>query len=335
MSQPAEMPVFIIAPPRSFTSVACAMLGQHPQLYGLCELHLFIATSVYNWFRLSTAASFSMRDGLLRAIAEVCFGAQTDDSVGRARRWLLARADYTSGMILDEIAAMVQPRILVEKSPSNVYRLEYLRRAFSMYPKARFIHLTRHPVGQGESVMKVVRKVEAYGPLPYWLMNLASYPYWPPRENEQQEALASTDLPEVSRRATVFDIDPQRAWYHLNSTICEFLKAVPDGQKLRVRGEDLFTSTDRTLSRIAEWLDIKTDSETIEEMKHPERSPYACFGPRSAPVGFDSDFLENPVLRPERAKPLSFSQEISWFSNARGGGLSSEVKDMAREFGYT
>ena len=39
----ARPPVFILAPPRSYTTLICAMLGQHPELYGLPELHLFIA----------------------------------------------------------------------------------------------------------------------------------------------------------------------------------------------------------------------------------------------------------------------------------------------------
>jgi hypothetical protein len=32
--------VFLLAPPRSFTTVVSSMLGQHPQLYGLPEMLL-------------------------------------------------------------------------------------------------------------------------------------------------------------------------------------------------------------------------------------------------------------------------------------------------------
>ena len=34
-------PVFLLAPPRSYTSLMNAMLGQHPQAFGLPELCLF------------------------------------------------------------------------------------------------------------------------------------------------------------------------------------------------------------------------------------------------------------------------------------------------------
>src|SRR5262249_46194462 len=39
-------PVFILCPIRSFSSVACAMLGQHPELYAFPELRLFNADTV-------------------------------------------------------------------------------------------------------------------------------------------------------------------------------------------------------------------------------------------------------------------------------------------------
>ena len=34
-------PLFLLAPPRSYTSLVNAMLGQHPQAFGLPELCLF------------------------------------------------------------------------------------------------------------------------------------------------------------------------------------------------------------------------------------------------------------------------------------------------------
>ena len=39
-------PVFVLAPVRSFTSVVCAMIGQHPQMYGLPETNLLCHATV-------------------------------------------------------------------------------------------------------------------------------------------------------------------------------------------------------------------------------------------------------------------------------------------------
>ena len=42
-------PLFLLAPPRSYTSLMNAMLGQHPQAFGLPELCLFnVSTLVDN-----------------------------------------------------------------------------------------------------------------------------------------------------------------------------------------------------------------------------------------------------------------------------------------------
>jgi hypothetical protein len=310
-------PIFILAPPRSFTSVACAMLGQHPQLYGLSELQLFPARSVAHWWRLCSGASFNMQDGLLRTVGELFFGGQTDYTIECARGWLRRRGHLTTGMILEEIALRVHPRITVEKSPSIVYRLEYLNRAFAMFPQARFIHLTRHPVAQGESVLKAIAEAEKFGAVPYWLLNLASYPYWPKSQGPE----------------SVLDLDPQRGWYELNMNICEFLKRVPEAQQMRVRGEDWLNEPERVLAEVAAWLGLRTDAEAVEAMKHPEQSPYARFGPPNAPMGNDGFFLANPLLRPERAQGKSLEGPLSWRSDGRE--LSPRVKILAQQFGYS
>src|SRR5438105_3191953 len=66
-------PLFILAPPRSFSSVLCAMLGQHPQMHGLPETHLFVDETIERWWGRSSHAKYPMADGLLRSVAQLCF----------------------------------------------------------------------------------------------------------------------------------------------------------------------------------------------------------------------------------------------------------------------
>ena len=315
--QPAAItPLFILAPPRSFTSVACAMLGEHPQMYGVCELHLMRARSVGRWWRMCEAASFGMADGMLRAVAQLYFGGQTEYGVECAKGWIVRRSHWTTGFMLENLAMAVHPRSLVDKSPSMVYQIEFMQRAFTMFPQARFLHLTRHPLSQGESLMRVIHAAEKRGPVPYWMLNLASYPYWP-----------NTKGPEA-----VLDLDPQRGWYELNANICEFLKRVPERQQMRVKGEELLSEPDRALAGIAEWLGLRTDAEAIERMKHPERSPYACFGPSNARMGNDGSFLAQPHLRQERSTEPGLDGPVSWLDHK--AELRPRVKSLARQFGY-
>jgi Sulfotransferase family len=311
-------PLFILAPPRSFSSVVCAMVGQHPQMYGLPETHLFSDETIERWWRRSSQSHYPMADGLLRAVAQLCFKEQTENSVKLAVGWLRRRSSSTSGMIFEELALKMCPSILVDKSPSIVYSLDSMRRAYGFFPQARFIHLVRHPRGHGESVLKYFHELAKLGPLAQWVTDLASFPY----SSRSEEA-----DPESSS-----EVDPQRGWYVLNTNIVTFLKSIPSDQWMTMRGEDLLTDPDRGLQRIASWMDLRADNEAIEEMKHPENSPYAGFGPSGARFGNDIFFLENPALHPARVAVQSLEGPLSWRTDGRG--FLPEVKDLARHFGY-
>jgi len=306
-------PVFVLAPPRSFSSIVATMLGQHPQMYGMPELELFAAETMGEWWELCTGATFPRAHGALRAVAELFFGGQTEETAKLARGWLRRRVHFSTGLFLEMLAAAVVPRIVVDKSTSNVYQPKSLRRAFQMFPGARFIHLVRHPRGHGESVLKFLREREEKGRVPatHWMRRLAS--------------------PDGSGAASG-ELDPQRGWLALHTNICKFLESVPPGQQMRVRGEDILKEPDKDLREIAAWLGLRTDGEAIDKMKHPERSPYACFGPPGARFGNDRFFLENPALRPSRAEQQSLDGPLGWRTD--GHGFSPDVERLAREFGY-
>ncbi len=310
-------PVFILSPPCTFSWVICAMLGRHPQMYGLPELHLFTAETIAGWLDLCARESYEMDHGLVRSVAEIYFGSQNEQTVTRARGWLRRRAHFTTGFLLEVLADRLKPLIPVEKSPSIVYRLEFLQRAFEMFPKARFLHVVSHPRTYGESVMEALREAARPQPLPqsHWLLHLASYPY--------------PDTGDVSTGPT---LDPQRAWYSLNTAIVEFLRSVPDGQSRTVRGEDLLADTHESGFQIAAWLGLRTDSEALEEMKHPARSPYACYGPANARFGSDIFLLPGPILRPDWLVPRSLEGPLSWRED--GQGFLPEVNQLASQFGY-
>ena len=134
------------------------------------------------------------------------------------------------------------------------------------------------------------------------------------------------------QRRQDMSLDPQYAWYVLNARICDFLTSVPCEQQLRIRAEDVLSDSNQTLRQIADWLGLRTDKRAIEAMKHPERSPYASFGPPGARFGNDPFFLRDPALRPARVEPQSLDGPVSW--RADGQGLLPEVRELAQQFGY-
>ena len=306
-------PLFILAPPRSFSSIVCAMLGQHPQMFGLPELHLLDLENVGQC--LERQGGPRLADGLLRAVAELCFGGQTEETVRRARGWLWRRAHFGVGYLVETFAHIVQPRMLVEKSPSLVQERRHLERVRLMFPDARFIHLVRHPRGHGESVLKLMQAMEKDGPFPRWVLDLAGV--------QARPAPKSRRLPRI---------DPQQGWLERHRNICEFLDSMPQAEYLLVPGEDLLSDPDTHLKRIAGWLGLRTDPEAIEAMKHPEQSVFACRGPRGAVYGNDRFFIESPILRPVRMDGLTLDGPLRWRDDDIR--FSKPVRQLARRFGY-
>jgi hypothetical protein len=257
------------------------MLGQHPQLYGFPELHLFIADTVdellryweqkkefnkefYNQRFGPGAAACST--GLLRALAELHFGGQTLEAVGEALAWLRARRDWSTRQVLDLLLQAVGPRMGVEKTPETAMTPAYMARVRAGYPGARFLHLTRHPVTAQRSMQS----------------------HWGPRKRKRRQKFSGYGLAEVCARS----------WSLTHQAILDFTAGLPPEQTMRVRGEDLINEPDKHLPRVAAWLGLRTDAEAIEAMKHPERSRYAGVGPTSARLGYDPKFLRDPELRP-------------------------------------
>jgi len=311
-------PLFVLAPPRTHAGVVCAMLGQHPQTYGLPETHLFAAPTMAGWWAACEKSTFRMADGLLRAVAQIFVGQQTIDSIKAAEGWLRRRTQFSTGLVYEALVEAVSPMLPVESSSTTVSRPAVLQRLLRMFPSARFIHLTQHPRGFGEFLMNSIRESSKQGPVPYWMLNLASFP---------GRAASEDGTP---HKAAGFD--PQRAWYVLNTNICEFLEAVPEQQKTLVRVEDLFAEPVPTLEHLADWLQLSTDDEAIDAMQHPERSPFACFGPPNARYGNEGAFLQNPTLHEALGDVHSLEGPLSWTQGDRE--FLPRVKQLARRFGY-
>jgi hypothetical protein len=228
---------------------------------------------------------------------------------------LRERSHWSTRYLMEQFAAEVHPKRLVEKSPSVVYQTKSLRRLLLLFPHARFIHLLRHPRGQCTSVMKRISIVQGRGiRVARWLIDLASFPV------------------DHGGGSTVAQLDPQGGWYQLNFNIYEFLESIPKEQQLRVRGESLLGDPDRVLRDICEWMEIRGDPEAIEQMKHPEISPFARIGPKGAEFGNDPAFLQSPCLCMDRVEPQTLEGSLMWRSD--GLGFSPKVKELARRFGY-
>ena len=269
-------PVFVLAPARSLSSVVTAMIGQHPQLYSFPELSLFRADVVEDLLIDPTgwlgSPSRNRVGGLLRALAQEHEGTQDEASIERALEWLTDRKDWSVAGVLDHLLAAVAPLTTVEKSPESSSRDSFLARMDAAYPRARYVHLVRHPVATVRSMH------ESWATRGWWRVEPSAFHQfcW-------------------------------SLWYFQHKRITEFGKALPPDRFVRFRGEDIVNSPDATLPALCRWLGVEASDRVIDEMKSPERSPYAALGPANARGGGDLSFLHRPALRsielPARLSP--------------------------------
>ena len=241
--------------------------------------------------------------GAWRAIAQIIFGEQTVPTVCMARLWLQARSHFTTAEALRVLGQRIAPKILVEKSPKTARRLEDMRRMIREFPRARFLHLMRHPHDQVKSLLEHRLRYRGNGgPNSLW---------------EAAQDLGG---------------DPASLWLATHQAIIRFLRDIRPEQQFCIRGEDLLSTPDDHLREIAYWLGIRSDRDAIEAMKHPERSAFATKGPPNALLGGDDKFFTNPVLRSYSSVTPPLDAQLPWCSD--GEVFSEPICQLARNFGY-
>ena len=295
-------PLFILCPPRSFSSVVCGIIGQHPECYGLPELNLFVANDLGGiWKGILPGFGNFGHDGMLRTLAQLHEGAQNDDTVAHAEEWVVQHLGWSIRKVFDHLQELIGPKILVEKSPSIVYKQENIDRIIRNFPEASYLHLLRHPRGMAASVLAL-------------------------RENHRILKRVVENSPGA---------DPERTWRQSHERIVAATDKLPNGQSMRLKGEEFLANLDIYLEQICEWLGIRADAEAIDAMMHPERSPYANVGPSRAPRGNDPNFLEHPELDPDRLasirEPL-LPGELSW---RKGESFDKATVKLAKQLGYS
>ena len=278
------------------------MIGQHPEIYGVPELNLFVTDTLEEFINTFGGYRQIQQHGLLRTVAQLYAGEQSILSVDMARRWMMRRRDWNVAQVYKELAQTVSPLRIADKSPVYGGSAETLARIRDAFPDAYYLHLLRHPVSQGKSILNIGKGIMAV------MADSIDYSTEPPT------------------------IDPQIMWYDMQKNILKFLQDIPESQKMTMRGEDFLNDRDANLKRLCDWLKIADDARAMEAMLHPEDSPYACLGPIGAHLGNDINFLQSPSLREAEISSPELTVPLPWRPDNKP--LRQAVIQMAREFGY-
>jgi len=295
-------PIFLLAPARSYTTVSVAMLAGHPDLYGLPETSLFLRGTLGEIMAMQDGQSADRGGrahapmGLERVIAQLHDGSQDRAALDRALGWLRQRPGMPTADVLEHLLRLIHPCIGVEKSPATVASAQALARCMRAFPGARYLHLTRHPVGTQRSMLRLYSE------------------YLFPAEMGHAERV----------RLCVI------AWYTSHSRIVKALQAVPHPRWLRVRAEDLVGDPGTWLPRILQWLDLRYDEGIIHRMLDTQRWEFARWRGHIGFGGADPYFLASPALRPvppPEPEVIDPDWEIS-------DDIAAKVTALARHLGY-
>lgn len=293
-----QQPLMIVCPGRSFSSVVCASIGQHPEAFGLPEVNLFTLPTIGDL--LDAAVPLfgipQATDGLRRTLSELMHGEQTDASVAEVDKWLKTKRDWTGAQMFAEFQRLAHPRILVEKSPTNVAPARF-QRMFNALPQAHYLHLSRHPRATCRSRHK-------------------AHSTWG-----------------KSRAAQLVSNNHEENWLDRHAWLLDLGRLLPPAQYMFLHGEWFFEDPPLVLKQICAWAGLSTEDAAIEEMMHPENSPFACRGPASCPGGNNVGFAEKPHLRVGKIPPENLDDPLDWFEH-EDVRFSAETRALAPFLGY-
>ncbi|HEY4589948.1 MAG TPA: sulfotransferase, partial [Thermoanaerobaculia bacterium] len=214
--------VFVLAPPRSGTTLLRVMLGGHPRLFAPPELELLS----YNTLA-ERRASYSGRDafwleGLVRAVMEIR-GCTAEEATGITDRW--ADEERTAREVYGELQEWLEGRILVDKTPSYALDPAILQRAEEDFAEPFYVHLVRHPYGMIRSF-----------------------------EEAKLDQIFFRQAHPFGRRELA-----ELIWLVSQENILAFLAGVPARRRHRVRFEDLLREPEGELRRLCGFLGLGFD----------------------------------------------------------------------------
>ncbi len=136
--------VFVLAPPRSGTTLMRVMLGGHPRLFAPPELELLSHNTLAERRASYTGRDAFWLEGLVRAVMEIR-GCTAEEATEITTRW--ADETWTARQAYGQLQEWLRGRMLVDKTPSYALDRAILERAEEDFSEPLYVHLVRHPCG--------------------------------------------------------------------------------------------------------------------------------------------------------------------------------------------
>ena len=252
--------IFILAPPRSGTTLLRVMLAGHPQIFAASELNLLLFATMGQWADAFSGKFSFWREGLVRAMMELrhCTVEQAMAEVD-----LFVAENKAIADVYGYLQSLASPRILVDKSPAYALDKGALQQAEMIFGSPRYIHLIRHP-------HSTVRSFENY--------HIAQALYLHPHPYTARQ------LAEL-----VWTVSHQTAKAHLHTLSQE--------RQTRIRFEDLVTDPMQTVQTLCQQIGLTFDEALLNPYQNVETKMVDGLHADSTPMG-DTHFHEHDRIDP-------------------------------------
>ncbi len=212
--------VFILAPPRSGSTLLRAMLAGHPRLFAPPELVLLPFNTLQERAEAFTGRNSHWLEGSVRALMQL---KELDAEAAQRMMQELTNRGLSVKAFYRQLQRWIGDRRLVDKSTTYPLRVETLERAEAMFSQPLYIHLQRHPYGMIRSFEKAH-------------LDRVFFQY--------QHPFSVRELAEL-------------IWTIGYQNILAFLQQIPEQRQYTVKFEELLSRPRQELGKICEFLGLE------------------------------------------------------------------------------
>lgn len=293
--------IFLLSPPRSGSTLLRAMLAGHNGLFSPPELELLKFNNLGERWNASLESS-TMFEGVIEALMNIhsCSAEQAYALMRKYENAKLPIKDFYA-----QIQKWIEPRILVDKTPSYAFNGETLARAEAYFENAFYIHLTRHPAGMIRSF-----------------------------ENAKLDLMVTRRVREniPFGRKTLGEL----IWLLAETNIQKFLRAIPSNRKQFIKFEDLVHDPERVLRELCASLDLAFDQSMLNPYADKRQRMTGGVHQESRTIG-DPNFHKHSMVDAgiadewKRDPSQIMLSELTWKVAETYGYSPSHSKDEASQ----
>lgn len=281
--------VFILAPPRSGTTLLRVMLAGHPALFSASELQLLGFHTLQERKDAYVGRFSPWLEGTVRAVMELK-GCDADE----AKRLMAAceAEDMTTKAFFGKLQRSADGRLVVDKSPSYALDPAAMRKAEADFDQAIFVHLVRHPVAMVASFVK----------------------------QHMDQILYLDEHPFTCRQLG------ELVWTLSHQNILDFLSTIPPERQHRIGFEDLVREPEPVMQSLCTTFGVDFHTGIIQPYENQDKKMTDGIYPMSTPMG-DVRFLKHGHIDPSRAdagKQAQLDEELGAVTWSLAGRLGYE-----------